>query len=306
MRAVWLAVLAGVAGILAGQMDAAGAESGEKGVRAVPWSFLALQGERFGSRVDAQVWMAILPAVPEQTLFLRSSKGTPVEPYGTEVLKLSIRIQIDLMGRHSVRLENHLWLDPSDGTPLHLIRKRAGLDDYHQAFRFTREGVFRRQREPASAAEAAGPLENWTKLGEHFYAYPANAGDCHPILETSALIYLLCASAESGARIQKPLCVFHKRQLHRVSLREAPAEAVEFDFLEKRGATAARRSGTGPADKIQIESRPIGSYRGEVEDLFRDGTLLYLSRDRSLPLMASCEWPLVGRVEIKLKEIHLK
>jgi hypothetical protein len=102
------------------------------------------------------------------------------------------------------------------------------------------------------------------------------------------------------------LCVFHKRQLHRVSLQAATVEAVSFDFLEKKGGAEARRSGTGPAHRIRIESRPIGSYRGEVEDFLRDGTLLYLSPDGRLPLMASCELPLIGRVEMNLKEIHLK
>jgi hypothetical protein len=42
-----------------------------------------------------------------------------------------------------------------------------------------------------------------------------------------------------------------------------------------------------------------------VEDFFRDGTLLVLSLDGSLPLMASCELPLIGGVEMRLKEIHL-
>jgi len=98
--------------------------------------------------------------------------------------------------------------------------------------------------------------------------------------------------------------VFHKRQLHRVSLQNAPLESVGFDYLEKRGETETRRAGTAQARKIRMESRPIGSYRGEAEDFFRDGTEVVLSLDGSLPLMASCDMPLIGKVEMKLKEIH--
>lgn len=307
MSWMWLVVFAAVAGILAGQVDAAGTAADGPEVRPLAWSFLALQAERLGNRVDAEVWITALPAAGEQTFFLPSPKGAPFRPHGLEVLKLSIRIRIDLMGRSPVRIENHAWFDPKDGTPLYLIRTRSGLDDYYQAFRFTREGVFRRQREPASAAEALRPVETWTKVGEHFYAYPPNADNCHSILETSTLIYLLCEASGYDPRSRSSLCVFHKRQLHRVNLQEAgTAEAVDFDFLEKRGGGEARRSGKAPANRIRIESRPIGSYRGEVEDLFRDGTLLYLSPEGALPLAASCEMPLIGRVEMKLREIHLK
>jgi len=302
---MWLAAFAALAGISAGQVDAAGTASDGAEVRPVAWSFLELQAERLGNRVDAEVWITALTAAGEQTSFLLSPKGTPLRPNGPEVLKLSIRIRIDLMGRSPVRIENHVWFDPKDGTPLYLIRTRFGLDDYYQAFRFTREGVFRRQREPASAAEVLRPLESWTKVGEHFYTHPANVENCHPILETSTLIYLLCKAAAYDPRSRSSLCVFHKRQLHRVSLQAGTAEAVDFDFLEKRGGTEARRSGKGSANRIRLESRPIGSYRGEVEDLFRDGTLLYLSPEGALPLVASCELPVIGRVEMKLREAHL-
>lgn len=303
---MWLAVFAAVAGILAGQVDAAGTASDGPEVRLLAWSFLALQAERLGNRVDAEVWITALPAAGEQAFFLPSPQGAPFRPHGPEVLKLSIRIRIDLIGRSPVKIENHVWFDPKDGTPLYLIRKRSGLDDYYQAFRFTREGVYRRQREPASAAEALRPVETWTKVGEHFYTHPTNVENCHPILETSTLIYLLCRADAYDPRSRSSLCVFHKRQLHRVSLQAGTAEAVDFDFLEKRGGTEARRSGKGSANRIRLESRPIGSYRGEVEDLFRDGTQLYLSPEGALPLAASCELPLIGRVEMKLKEIHLK
>jgi len=203
-------------------------------------------------------------------------------------------------------LENHAWLDPRDGTPLYLIRTRVGLDDYYQQFRFAQEGVFRRQREPGSAAEAAGPPESMSKIGEHFFAYPPGDERCHPVLETSTLIYLLSVAPAKMLLDLNPLCVFHKRQLHRVSLQNAPGESVGFDYLEKKGETETRRFGTAPARKIKIESRPIGSYRGEVEDFFRDGIQLVLSLDGSLPLMASCDLSLIGGVEMRLKEIHLK
>jgi len=270
----------------------------------VPWSFLSLQGERLGSRVAADVRIEALRTVVEQGRFLPSPRGEPVRPSGPEVLKLSLRIQIDIIGRQRILLENQVWFDPQTGLPLYLIRMRFGLSDYHQQFRFTQEGVFRRQREPASAAEALKPPESWSKVGENFYEYPPNEAGGHPVSET--LIYLLSGGAVPPRGEVGLLSVFHKRQLHRVSVRASVAEPVTFDYLEKNGAVESRRSGTVQAQKIRIESRPIGSYKGDVEDFdfVNNGMLVYLSLDGRLPLRVSCEVPLIGRVDLSLKEIR--
>jgi hypothetical protein len=304
-RYVWLGIVAAVLA-LGGRIEAADVAFGGLSAQTVTWSYASFQAERLGGKVTADVRIATLPVAAAQAVFLPSPRGEPFRASGPDVLKLSIHIRIDLIGRGPLRVENHAWFDPRDGTPLFLVRTRRGLDDYYQQFRFTQEGVFRRQREPASTAEAAGPPESWTKRGEHFYAYPPNEMNCLPVLETSTLIYLLSAASEKVLHHQGPLCVFHKRQLHRVSLKATPAESVGFDYLEKRGETEIRRSGKMPARKIRIESRPIGSYRGQVEDFFRDGTQLVLSLDGSLPLTASCDLPLIGDVVMKLKEIHFK
>lgn len=303
-RWVWIGVAAAVLA-LGGPSDAVDIASGGVPARALAWSYASFQAERLGGKVTAEVRIATRPVAAEQAAFLPSLRGEPSRASGSDVLKLSLHIRIDILGRKPVKVESHIWFDPRDGTPLFLVRTRLGLNDYYQQFRFTREGVFRRQREPASPAEAARPPESWTKRGEHFYAYPPDERNCHPVLETSTLIYLFSAVVAKEPPDAGPLCVFHKRQLHRVSLQAAFVDSVSFDYLERKGGGETRRAGTAPARMLRIESRPIGSYRGQVEDLFRDGALLVLSLEGSLPLMASCEMPLIGGVEMRLKEIHL-
>jgi hypothetical protein len=270
----------------------------------VPWSFLSLQGERLGNRVAAEVRIEALRGDVEQARFLPSPRGEPVCLSAPDMLKLSLRIQIDIIGRPRILLENQVWLDPSTGLPLYLVRTRSGLNDYHQRFRFTSQGVFRRQREPASAAEAAQPPESWSKVGEHFYAYPADEAGGHPVSET--LIYLLSAGAIPQEGETELLRVFHKRQLHRVSFRRMREEPMPFDFCEKTRDAEIRHAGTMPVRVIQIESRPIGSYKGDVEDFdfVNDGMRVYLSLDGRMPLRISCEVPLMGRVGLSLKEIR--
>lgn len=267
------------------------------------WSSFTMQASRLGSTATAVVERRMIAASAARSVFIDSPRGRPLETAQAEVQKLSITVVIEITGGRRIRLENHLWSDPHTGSPLYLVRTRDGLKDYHQQFRFTREGVFRRQREPASAREAAGPPESWSKRGEHFYPFPGDGARCPPIIESSQLIPLAAAFGEDGLGNVGPLCVFHKRQVHRVRLQPQPPQPIRFDFLERGPDGEKRRVGTVSVPGMRLTSQPIGSYRGNVEDFVREGTFFFLSPEGSWPLAAVGEMPFFGQVEMSLTEI---
>jgi hypothetical protein len=294
-----VALLAAAAALCAGAGPTAAASD-------LPWSWLVLQASRLGSTATAEIKIESLAAADEAPKFIDSPRSEPMTASGAAVQKLSVTTTLVLLGGHRVQFENRLWVDPLTHTPLYLVRTRSGLKDYHQRFRFTRKGVFRLQREPASVEEAGRPPEFWTKIGEHFYPSPSDREICSTAVETSMLIPLIGAPTSERNTAVEPLCVFHKRQFHRVSMHSLPIQAISFDYLEKRTGQEARRVGTASAVGVFIASRPIGSYRGDVEDFIRGGSRLYLSTVGRLPLAVSGELPLIGRVEMQLREIHLK
>lgn len=275
-------------------------------VPASDWSSFTLQASRFGSTATAVVERQMLPTAAAIPAFIESPRGLPLEATRAELQKLSVSVTLEILGGRRVRIENHLWFDPYANTPLYLLRTRFGLDDYHQQFRFTREGVFRYQREPATAGETAKPPDAWTRIKQHFYPYPLGPSGCPPILETSQMIPLAEVILMDLAAAARPLCVFHKRQVHRVSVYPLPARMVSFDYLERRADGEIQRVGTVSARGARIVSRPIESYRGDVEELFRDGSQLWFNPEGRLPLAVSGELPVIGRVEMRLKEMRLK
>lgn len=290
--AAWLITVAG---------GAAGAES------SIPaWSAFTMQATRFGSTATAVVERQRVAAAAATPAFIDSPRGRPLEATHAEVQRLSITVTLEITAGRRVQLENHLWSDPHTNTPLYLVRTRFGLKDYHQQFRFTREGVFRRQREPSSAREAGKPPESWTKRGEHFYPYSRESAGCPPIIESSQLIHLAEELWADPSAPPGPLCVFHKRQVHRVSVQPQPPQPIRFDYLERGTDGEQRRAGTVSVPGMRLASQPIGSYRGNVEDFVRDGTFFYLSPEGRWPLVAVGEMPLFGRVEMRLKEITFR
>lgn len=272
----------------------------------VPWSSFVLEAKGISGTATAEVELQVAPAALEAARFIDSPRGNPLQATGEQVHRLSIVTTVDVIGGKRILLENRLWFDPRTNTPLYLERTRIGLKDYRQWFRFTAEGVFRLQQEPASAKEAGGPPESWTRHGNHFYPHPASRADCPHIIEVSQLISFAGPIAQDPNTARGKLCVFHKRQLHRVRMRPLPTRTIDVDYMETRGGNVLRRKGAVSVRGVRVTSQPIGSYRGEVEEFFRDGSQLWGSAQERLPLAVSGEVPLIGRVEMRLKEIRLK
>lgn len=283
--------------LLAAAVVTAPAEEGPRlPVRGV---FLA---ERLGGRIVAEAQIERLAALPAPGAF----PDAPPHPLcraaaSGGLLRLSLVMRLELPGRSTIRIENHLWMEPELGTPCFLLRSRRGLKDYEQAFRFSPQGAVRRQREPATAREAALPPSRWTRIGEHRYPYPE---DCASVLETSGLFYRMLADGGAEMAGGEALCVFHKRQVHRVQLEEEDLKEIAFDYLELAGGARERRSGKTAARGLRVSSRPIGTYRGEVEEFLKDGTRLVLRRDGRVPLSAGFEVPLLGWVDLQLVELE--
>lgn len=270
---------------------------------AVPWTSLRFEAARLGSRVTVDVRVDPEPAASPPAGLWPAVRGEPLRPSGPEILRLTVIADIEPMGIATIRMEGRVWFDPATGTPLRAARSRRGSDDYAQWFVFGREGVFRRQLEPRDSAQAAGPIDRWTRVSENVYTGPSDAARCpsDPV-ETLMLFYLMSDAAAHGVFELEPRCVFHKRQLHLVRFGRERRAQVAFDYLERRGEAAERRTGSAGGVTIRLSSAPIGSYRGEVEPFFRDPQLT-VSTDGRVPLAGALEFPVAGRVDLRLTEI---
>ena len=279
-------------------------EAGEKAGASpsvVPWTELRYRAEKMTGRISAEVRIEAEPAGSPPSGLWPAVKGEPLRPQGPTVLKLSIRLTIEPPGMAPLRMENRLWFDPASGAPLRLIRTRAGYDDYVQWFVFGPERVFRRQHEPASPRQANGPPERWTRVSERAFAFQAEG--CPSPAETSMLVYLLSDAVARGGLDLGPRCVFHKRQLHRLSFRTERQPGLPYDYLERSAGESRRCAGAGDAVTIRIESAPVGFFDGSVEPWFKEGFLTF-SADGRLPLVVSCDLPVVGQVELRLDEVR--
>jgi hypothetical protein len=282
----------------------AGAPPAAAGDR-VPWSAVELHGSRLGNSVTVAIDLKWLPAAGVEPGFLASPRGEPLRAASPQIGLLEVRTRIEPLALRPVTLASRVWFEPHGAVPLQRVRTRRGEADYDQTFRFTAEGVFRRQVEPRSAAEAAQPMDQWTKRDDAFYPFAGGAG----ISETSLLVVRLSAGdfATGGGPLE--LTVFNRRQLHRVALRpEAPRRMPAA--LTVRGPGAESRTlASVETVPVRLESRPVDPDAREQEEFsflgLKDGIVFFLEKETRLPVQVNGALPGIGMVELRAREIRL-
>jgi hypothetical protein len=184
---------------------------------------------------------------------------------------------------------------------------RRGEDDYKKIYRFTDQGVFRHQLEPRDKQEAALDPEKWTAIKDSFYPYDLTRLECSGVTEPSMLIYIVNAAAISKMNDPLSLCVFGKRQLHRVTVQREGNYPVSVNFIEKRQQDEIRKTERDSAIKIGVKAEPLESDLKPVENFsflgLHQDISIFIDPATQLPLQASGIITGVGKAELKLNEM---
>jgi hypothetical protein len=276
----------------------------------VVWDELVLQANKFTATLNVQIRLASLSAVVAQGALPKSPRGTPVQPSGPRLFRLVLNMGIDADFRAHVQISNEIWLDPIAAAVLGRIRLRQGQDDFKKTYRFTRQGVFRHRREPLNKKEISLEPEKWTDVKDSFYAYDLARLGCPQVSERLALLYILSAADLSETSGPLSLCIFDKRQLHRVTLRPQGLYPLMVDYFEKTVQNQVRKKGPIKALKIAVETQPMESDLKADEDFslmgLHNGIVIYLDPVSRFPLQISGNIPVVGRTDLKLRQVQLK
>jgi hypothetical protein len=272
----------------------------------VPWSQLSFQAKNFWVEVSTDIQMKSLRTSDLAAVLLASPKGTPIRPLTPQINEMTINTTIDPRSRSPVKIHNRIWFNPTNAAAIGRIRIRRGEDDFKKMYRFTDQGVFRHRIEPKNKKEASLEPEQWTDVKDSFYPYEQTAMACPGVTERSLLIYILSAVDIYKMNTPISLCVFDKRQLHRVQLKKLGVHPIRIDYIEKNQQSTIRKNDMIKAHKISITASPTVSDSKESENFsflgFRRDISIFIDPISQLPIQASGIIPTVGRTDLRLRE----
>ncbi len=273
----------------------------------VQWTHLSFHAKNFWVEVSTDIQMRPLRASDLDAVLLASTQGIPIKPQTSSAAEMTINTTIEPRFRSPVNIYNRIWFNPSDATALGRIRLRRGEDDFKKIYRFTEQGVFRHRIEPKDKKQAALEPEKWTDLMDSFYPYDLTRLGCPFVSERSLLVFILSAVDFSKNNDPLSLCVFGKRQLHRVQLQKQGVYPLSVNYIEKTQQTTIRKEGTIKTLKITITPEPMNSELKEAENFsflgLHSNIVIYLEPGSRLPIQASGDIPTIGTTQLKLNEV---
>lgn len=271
----------------------------------VSWTRLSFHAKNFWVEVSTDIQMKSLRASDLEGVLLASPKGIPIQPQISQLNEMTINTIIDPRFRSPVKIHNRIWFNPIDASALGRVRLRRGEDDFKKIYRFTDQGIFRHRIEPKDKGEARLELDEWTDIKNTFYPYDMKRLNCPMVSERSVLIFILSAAAISK---DKPLtvCLFGKRQLHRVQLRNDGLVPIKTNYIEKKQPVPNRKETVVHTNKIAITGQSLYTGKEASENFsflgFHKDISIYIEPSSGLPIQASGIIPTIGKAHLRLRE----
>jgi hypothetical protein len=273
----------------------------------VSWTHLSFHAKNFWVEVSTRVELKSFPVADVEAALLLTPKGVPVKTARTGAYHMAINTTIDPRFRSPVNIHNKIWFNPKDAAALGRIRLRRGDDHFKKIYRFTDQGVFRHRIEPKNKKEDSLEPEHWTDIKDSFYPYNLTRLGCPFVSERSLLVFILSAVDFSKNNDPLSLCVFGKRQLHRVKLQKQGLHPLNANYIEKTQQATIRKEGTIKTLKITITAEPMDSELKEVENFsflgFHSNIVIYIEPTSRLPIQAEGVIPTIGTAQLKLNEV---
>jgi hypothetical protein len=276
----------------------------------IQWDYLVYEVKSTKADVTTAVRLEFPTQSETTAALIKSTRGDPVPVPANGCHKITVHTIIDSLLHPPIKSVDHLWFDPQDATALGRESLRRGDEDFKKVYRFTKQGVFRNQREPKNQKEASYEPDQWTKVIDTFYSFDADRLGCPNIVDRLLVLYIVSASGILENNQPLSLCVFGKRQLFHVKLQPAGSHSLEVNYVEKMEQGENRRQGRVKAIKIDLEAEPLESDLETVENFSLMGFLKKISFSidpaRNFPVEIRGEIPPVGGVTLKLKEARLR
>ena len=280
-------------------------------VHPVSWERLLYKAKNIFGNVTTEVQLEFLPAAMIGDLLIETPQGAPLQPLGRHIGSITVRSIINpLIGSNSEIVSDSLF-NLNDAKALRRIRQLKGKEYWQKTYRFTQSGVYRLRKRPNDPDEAHQAMAHWTDTKESFYPYDLNSHGCLQVLEPSTLLYIISSADLFKEGETLNLCVFNKKQLHNLQVREHGLQRLKMSYKEVFPLNKfIKKEGKIETFKISMTSRPLVS-KNETAETFSflglKGEIdFFLHPASRIPVQIRGRIPYVGRLEFKLDKVWLR
>ncbi|KPJ99205.1 MAG: hypothetical protein AMJ60_05825 [Desulfobacterales bacterium SG8_35] len=206
--------------------------------------------------------------------------------------------------------DEQIWFKEPEGLPYKRIRVRDDDNPWIKGYCWEEKGVRRHEIQPNGTAENKKPPASWSQHNEHFYAYPSESAGCTFISDPSLIFYLLSTLDPGMQHNPGEICVFGKKQLHRLTIRQVKASPMEISFKLQTSfrKDTIKEQITPLVYSIQTETYAPEKKEPENFSLFglNKNILIYMDPGKMIPVRVSGTNNIFGKIELELQNAGLK
>jgi len=275
----------------------------------ITWKRLSYSAKKIFGTVTTEIQWNNLQAEKVKKLLIPVPRGEALQIAGSRVFSIAGHsVVTPLWGADDV-LKTQAWYDPGNGAVLQRIRWRQGKETWQKTYRFTEQGVLRVRKKPRDSEEASLPLEQWTNIEESFYPYDMNNLGCSRVVEATMLLILVSSNDFLTGDEPLNLCVFNKKQLHQVQIRQAGIKRLKIDYAEKSKSSDRRREGKIEVVKFSFKTRSLAGEDEKAEPFTFLGLKgdfdVFVDKTSKIPVQVSGQISKVGMLDFQLQEVQL-
>jgi hypothetical protein len=276
----------------------------------IVWKALTFKAKSFLASVENDIELKILPAAEAKKSLISSPTGRVLDSAGSDLFCVTVSSVIEPIIGGPENISSQAWYTPKPAAALQRIRLRQGQEQWQKTYRFTDIGVYRLRKKPGSPDEAAKSLAHWTDSEGSFYAYGAGNDGCLHVMEPSILMYIASIIDPESEAAPLSLCVFNKKQLHRVQIQRAGVTRMEVDYRVTSGERKFWRKEEIQALKLVFRTRSLAGPDEEAEPFSFLGLKgdfdIYVDQASRIPVQVSGNIPRMGGVTVRLRKVGLK
>jgi hypothetical protein len=276
----------------------------------VLWNQLSYRAKSLFGKLTTDVHLTAVPVEEAGDLLISDPDEEGLLASGETIINLTVTSNIEPLFGSDEILNTQSLFNPNGSGALQRVRLRQGKDKWQKRYRFTQKGVSRLRIKPKNSREEKLPPDQWTKIRNHFYAYGDTGRACRRILEPGYLLFFVSALKLTAVPNQLSLCVFNKKQLHRVDVSLKGSRTLKINYLEKQDENQSRVVKAVDTIKFSFQPRPLAPPGVEPEEFSFLGLKgdfdIYVDKASKLPVLISGRIAAIGKLEIKLQEVDLR
>jgi hypothetical protein len=273
----------------------------------VSWSDLTFTGFKFPAAFTVQMQLESMDDSPAKAASPENEEwGECPVAIRDDSMRLTIKATSQVLGAED-RYEERVWFTAQDGLPYERDRLNRGDALWMKSYCWEDKGVRRRKFEPENPVEGQRSRPLWSQRTESLYRFPDNSTGCSAISDPALIVYKISRLAPGIGQDPFELCVFGKKQLHRLIIRQGQALPLKVAYTVQ----SATRERTVVKDRIlplvytvTSENIAAADQAPEAFSLFglQKDIRIYLDPSKGIPVRISGTAGPIGELDFEVQQ----